>query len=1741
MRKRAALVTLVVLVILAGVLFVRRQEVMAAVLPRVMSLALGYDVSIGDQHIGNTHATFLHVHVSRNGEPVLDAAQVEVSYSLRDLLPGSRHRFGVNGIYIDHPTLTLVRHKDGTYNIVIPQSQNPAITAPQWPNNVPIAMNVRIRDGSGVVRAPYTVDPDSRTLEVTGITLDANINSAARTHYVLRGAFVEQALEPFQLVGTVDINRGYALHHAFAKEIPMRAIGNYFINSQAARLLAGTATDMEFKAYALDVQPDQPINYHMSGAIDVNDVQMRVVGLSTPLQHIAGRLQMVDDTFFFNRLGADVSGTPVSVSGGIYNFAAPQYRLGIDARGNLQTLRTMFAFTKNQPIGGPAHLQIEVQGDLGNPVVLARMDSPHAVYSSLRMRDLHVKIAYQNNSVMLAPLQATVHGAKATIRGMIGIGKTTHTQAALHFEAPAQSLPYFGSLLGTEPIVGDVMLDGLDTRFLGYGAMQSARDINRMAAVLHVDRAGIIDVGPFWIDTERGQFAAEYHLNRQTDTSAFWIDAHHLSLQSAKMAGAFGTLIPKIPDFDGTVDSFSLVGGGRSGLHALIAGAMDGHALHIAGVGLDKVHAQFSGTLADAAIEPLNARGPWGTIDGDGALSLGAIAVHGMYHGTLEGLRTYLQDPTATGTIDGPIAIAIAGGRITVQPDGIVLRNAKVHGLPFEAVRGTLAIDNGALNILSAHARVAGGDVVAAGRFDRGITLVADRTRGSDLRGLGLPLDAGFVSASGTLKQEPKIPSFTGGVAIAQGKMQQFGIDGTALIALHDDTVHLDHVVGGLDGMYTIASGDLKQLTSGAPAYAVHANVPAADITDVIHMLALPSLVPIDGTYSASVDVAGRGVYPTVNGPVGVGAGSVNGLPFTDAHALITASRTGARARRGSVQVASTHLTFAAAENAPIPGVAANAPITGVHVIAPRADLEDFNNFFDTGDTLDGTGPVRFDLVSQKQRINSNGNVDVAGLRYRNFTIGDTRAIWASSHNLMKGSLVVGGGAQGLMRVKGSIGFTPSTQWFDVLRNSRYNVSIDLDNLNTSTWLGAFGFGQVPMSGSLDADATIEGRYPRLHVNGSSSLNGGTMGPLPIESADLAFSSLGDRLRIDSASLVTAGLTATASGSFGLAASDPIDVDVYLNSNDLSRLIEQVSRKSVQLQGIYESTISVRGTPHDPQLAAAFDATNAVAYGVKIPSIFGSVRWNVKKKTVELSNAGAQFEHGEISLAGSLPLTLRPFGAGPPNAPINLDLAVTSVDPSTFQTLLGNNTQLGGTIDGELGVAGTVGTPRIYGRFSLAKGSYVSDLERTPITNATATLTFDHTHATVQRLSASLGAGSVAASGRVAFANGSSGASYRVETTAKNAQLDLPAFGTGAFDGRIALNRAPKQLARVSGDITLHDAAIPFAAFLAAAQGGGNGSGPAFPFDLGFNMKLAVGKNVRVRGSGYGAGLDIGATGAVDLAGTLSSPTLDGQFTGTAGTLTYFDRAFRLTNAAVTFTPAQGIIPTLHAQGVTHVTNPDPRVLAYSTDVTINVDGPINELKIAFSTNPPGYTNEQILAMIAPFSGLVGGTTYLPTGSNNPTINGVTPQGALNVVPGAQPIGQPSSSISVGQEAFNILNAQFAAGVLSPVETALSQGLGFQNFDVNVDYYGNVGFSATRLLGKTVSFIYSQTFGTPSIYSAGLQLVGPADTSAQLSFYWSTGPQTLFKTPSGTSTRLSVGQPLQGQSGFSFNLQRLYW
>ncbi len=449
------------------------------------------------------------------------------------------------------------------------------------------------------------------------------------------------------------------------------------------------------------------------------------------------------------------------------------------------------------------------------------------------------------------------------------------------------------------------------------------------------------------------------------------------------------------------------------------------------------------------------------------------------------------------------------------------------------------------------------------------------------------------------------------------------------------------------------------------------------------------------------------------------------------------------------------------------------------------------------------------------------------------------------------------------------------------------------------------------------------------------------------------------------------------------------------------------------------------------------------------------------------------------------------------------------------------------------------------GRVSLANGSYVSDIERAPISQIAAAVAFNHTSASIARASARLGNGSLTGSGDIEFPHGFAGESaLTARAIARGAQLDLPAYGSGTIDASLALAKKPKTDALLSGSVALSNATLPFASFVRAAQQ--SSSANALPLPVAFDLSATAGKNVRVRGSGYGAGLDIGVAGSVKLAGTLAAPSLVGTVASTGGTLTYFDRAFRVQQGSVSFNAADGVIPNLHAVATTTVVNPDPdraRNPYGSADITIRVDGPIAGLKVDVTSNPPGYTQDQVLGLIAPFGGFVNGIAYSPQSVlARQQPNGITPLGNVSPIPN---VGlQQRSTITVGQEAFNLLNAQFTAGLLAPVETTLGQGLGLSSVNLTLGYYGNVGFTATRLLGKAVSAVYAVTFGIPQIQSFGLQVQPNAETSATLNFFLLSGPTKLLQlpnTPVGYSASYLTTQPLVGNSGFSLTFQRYFW
>src|SRR5581483_2421450 len=192
-----------------AVVVIFHNSVTRVAVTSLSGIATGYSIQMKDLRYGGGHAAFVGVHVSRHGQPVLDANRIDVFYSLRDLLPGSKHRFGLLAVTIDRPYITLIHNQNGTYNVALPPSAAAGPAHRPHPNAVPMAMTVRIRDGRARLIDAYRYYKESRLQSVDHINVDAVINSVKRTHYVATGILQDAGPKPFRAVGTIDYIKGY--------------------------------------------------------------------------------------------------------------------------------------------------------------------------------------------------------------------------------------------------------------------------------------------------------------------------------------------------------------------------------------------------------------------------------------------------------------------------------------------------------------------------------------------------------------------------------------------------------------------------------------------------------------------------------------------------------------------------------------------------------------------------------------------------------------------------------------------------------------------------------------------------------------------------------------------------------------------------------------------------------------------------------------------------------------------------------------------------------------------------------------------------------------------------------------------------------------------------------------------------------------------------------------------------------------------------------------------------------------------------------------------------------------------------------------------------------------------------------------------------------------------------------------------------------------------------------------------
>ncbi|HVR46960.1 MAG TPA: translocation/assembly module TamB domain-containing protein [Candidatus Binatia bacterium] len=1069
-----------------------------------------------------------------------------------------------------------------------------------------------------------------------------------------------------------------------------------------------------------------------------------------------------------------------------------------------------------------------------------------------------------------------------------------------------------------------------------------------------------------------------------------------------------------------------------------------------------------------------------------------AIALHGALWGASASQRLHALfnvDERGVGTV-GPLYYEGANGSLYARvaldrPRRSSLGIAEARGLVIPPARATF---DGTIFGEQLRTRIGAGLV---GRLRTPLGTANARAdlalANGELRGAVFGDVAGEASFGAALSGPLQSPRVAGTIVVAGGRYRDFSVNGNAGLAYADGTLRVHDAAVAVGPLFAGVAGTIAGLTAAGDAnaarYDLAAQVHSSDVAGLLASVYPRAPWPVQGSVDADVRVRGVGTAPSFSGTIAAPEGSVNGLAFRDLRGGVSGDARALSLTGGRVVVGSTAIALHGD---------ATAHSANVGITAPQTNLADFNDFFDTGDTFAGTGTLALRAtLAGTHVVASTGDARFSDAHFRRLVFGTVAARWATARGTIDSALRFGG-PTGQVDAAGSV--TPATMAVNLRAYAR---AVDL-----STWLPMLGLS-APITGRLDAQTAVSGRYPDIALSLHAAVFGGTVGRMSVSLFDVSVAAAHGRGTLQSARIDLPSLSTTATGSFGLRQTDALALEVHSTSPDFGAFAFAATGKKAPVTGALDSTLRIQGTRAAPRLIDTL-ALRSIRYrGLTIPRIAAEI--DADRHAVTVRGGEVDLERGKVLASATVPIRVAPRNVRPGSGPIAASLRADDVEVSNFLALLPKDTKATGRIDGEVVARGTVGLPQLNGTLSLRDATFSGPMERSPITGIAGDLSLAGSRAQLTS-HATVGGGAVSAQAAAALASLRSAKESTVSArlTASNARLDMPGYFQGVLDADVALARTAPENPAATGSVTVSNARIPLDAFL-KQQTGGQGSGlPTVAFN---NVRIAAGPNVRVQSRN----VDIGAKGDITLAGTLSAPKLAGSFRSTGGSLSFY-RNFNVESGIVTFDPNSGVIPDVDAVATTFVSDPP-------TAIRLNVTGPATHMNLALASDP-SYSRQQILGM------LVGAQQF-------GAVRGVRSSG------GSFSAGSAAANVALGQ-----LSTVFTRTMLEPLSSSLAGTLGFNEVRITSDIQTGVGVSAVKAFGKYVNAIFAQTFGYPRTQSITLEAHPNPSTGLRATAFTAQGPTLLAlqqPAPIGMDIMnlnpLTQLPPLTGTNGVTFSFQ----
>ena len=340
-------------------------------------------------------------------------------------------------------------------------------------------------------------------------------------------------------------------------------------------------------------------------------------------------------------------------------------------------------------------------------------------------------------------------------------------------------------------------------------------------------------------------------------------------------------------------------------------------------------------------------------------------------------------------------------------------------------------------------------------------------------------------------------------------------------------------------------------------------------------------------------------------------------------------------------------------------------------------------------------------------------------------------------------------------------------------------------------------------------------------------------------------------------------------------------------------------------------------------------------------------------------------------------------------------------------------------------VRGTLAKPAVSGTVQLKNASVNYHRFPNGISNANGTVEFSGTTASLRNLTADTGGGKVTLTGFVLF---SDSPRFGLRASASNVRIDVQQGVSVVTNANLNLT-GTEAASTLSGNAVI--ARINYAprtdlgSILARAAPPVQGStSPSLLDNMKLDVQVATSDALAVH-SALAQGLEGNAN--LRVQGTASQPSVLGRVTMTSGTLTFFGNSYTVNSGTISFYNPVRIEPILDASLET---------MAEGVDVTLHVTGPIDNLQLSYTSDPP-LQFEEIIALLA--TGKTPTTDPTLLANNPPPQQGITQMGESAVL--AQAVANPVAGRL--ERVFGVtqlkINPEFTNGSSTPQTTLTLQ------------------------------------------------------------------------------------------------------